>query len=51
VVVARTPDAEYLQRIVSGARLHGLPEAYIRMIQTVASSQATGHGGPGLRGA
>ncbi|OAI54219.1 hypothetical protein AYO44_15325 [Planctomycetaceae bacterium SCGC AG-212-F19] len=36
VVVARTPDAEYLQRVVGGARQHGLPEAYIRSITAEA---------------
>ena len=34
VAAARTPDTEYLQRVVRGARQHGLPEAYIRMIET-----------------
>ena len=30
------PSAEYLQRILRGARQHGLPEAYIKEIQAVA---------------
>jgi len=37
VVGDRTPEAEYLQRVVRGARQHGLPETYIRMIETVAN--------------
>ena len=34
VTVARAPEPRYLQRVVRGARQHGLPEAYIRMIET-----------------
>ena len=30
------PSAEYVQRILRGGRQHGLPEAYLRMIETLA---------------
>lgn len=33
------PNWEYLQRIVRGARQHGLPEAYIREIEMLAAMQ------------
>ena len=33
VVDGRRPAAEYLRRIVTGARQHGLPESYIREIE------------------
>ena len=32
------PSGEYLGRIISGARHHGLPEAYIEMIEDLAGS-------------
>ena len=37
---ARTfrPAAEYVQRILSGAREHGLPEEYIRLVEAAASN-------------
>jgi gamma-glutamylcyclotransferase len=35
VVDGRKPAAEYLRRIVTGARQHGLPEAYIREIEAI----------------
>ena len=31
-----TPDADYVQRIVRGARQHGIPETYIREIEREA---------------
>lgn len=34
VVYGRRPAADYLRRIVTGARQHGLPEAYIQEIET-----------------
>lgn len=36
LVYGRRPAAEYLRRIVTGARQHGLPEAYIREIEVAA---------------
>ena len=32
------PSADYLHRIVTGARQHGLPEAYIREIEAIAAA-------------
>jgi gamma-glutamylcyclotransferase len=32
------PSAEYLQKILRGARQHGLPDAYIRKIETMATA-------------
>jgi gamma-glutamylcyclotransferase (GGCT)/AIG2-like uncharacterized protein YtfP len=39
IVDGRTPTAEYLQRIMTGARHHGLPEAYVREIEALASAR------------
>ena len=33
------PSVDYLQRIVRGARQHGLPEAYIKEIEAMVSSK------------
>ncbi|MDX1946036.1 MAG: gamma-glutamylcyclotransferase family protein [Pirellulaceae bacterium] len=34
------PSAEYLQKILTGAREHGLPEEYVQAIETLAVSSA-----------
>jgi gamma-glutamylcyclotransferase len=39
VVSGRAPSAAYLQRILTGARQHGLPEIYVREIEELASVQ------------
>ena len=40
------PSAEYLDRIVNGARRHGLPEAYIHDVVAIASDGAVGQRRP-----
>ncbi len=34
----RTPTAEYLRRILTGARQHGLPEGYVREVEALGSA-------------
>jgi gamma-glutamylcyclotransferase len=36
------PSAEYLQRVLGGARQHGLPDAYIREIEAMAKAKREG---------
>jgi gamma-glutamylcyclotransferase len=38
IATAGKPSSEYLERIVRGARQHGLPEAYVRAIELTARS-------------
>jgi gamma-glutamylcyclotransferase len=40
IMNGRTPSFEYLRRIVTGAREHALPDAYIRAIVALACTNA-----------
>ncbi len=41
-----SPSAEYLRKIVTGAKQHGLPETYVREITAIAANPPVGQGSP-----